>query len=143
MLENQFINFRTMMQQLLDWIVEQIATYFGYPPISIKLQEFKMADDVQQKQLVMSLNQQQLVSNQSMLQQLCPELDYDQEQRRVTDEQLAKIKQQSDIQRSQSASGIIDPMATPPQPPQQGNGNGPKQADNPEQRPPRGPNAQI
>lgn len=143
MLENQFINFRTMMQQLLDWIVEQIATYFGYPPISIKLQEFKMADDVQQKQLVMTLNNQQLVSNQSMLQQLCPELDYDQEQRRVTDEQLAKIKQQSEIQHSQSAAGIIDPMATPPQPTQQGNGNGPKQADNPEQRPPRGPNAQI
>ena len=144
MLENQFINFRTMMQQLLDWIVEQIATYFGYPPISIKLQEFKMADDVQQKQLVMTLNNQQLVSNQSMLQQLCPELDYDQEQRRVTDEQLAKIKQQSEIQHSQSAAGIIDPMATPPQEPeQQGNGNGPKQADNPEQRPPRGPNAQI
>lgn len=141
MLENQFINYRTMMQRMLDWIVEQISTYFGYPTISVKLQEFKMADDVQQKQIILDLANNGVISHQTALQQVLPALDYDKEQDRVKDEMLAKIKMQTEVQGSQAAAGIIDPAVGLPQAPQPAGGV--SQPNNPEQRPPRGPGAQI
>ena len=144
MLENQFINFRTMMQRTLDWIVEQIAVYFGYPPITVKMQDFKMADDVAQKQLIISLAQSQLISNSTMLTEIAPELDYGKEQEKIMSEQLDKLKMQTDMQRAQSAGGM-------PMQPQMGAGDdssgGQQQqaGDLPEQRPPRaeGANQQI
>ena len=72
MLENQFINYRTMMQQVLDWVVENIVTYFGYPSISVKMQNFKMADDIAQKQVVIGLAQTQVLSNETMLNEILP-----------------------------------------------------------------------
>lgn len=113
MLENQFINYRTMMQRLLDWIVEQISTYFGYPPITVKMQNFKMADDVAQKQLVISLAQTQVISNETMLQEVMPELDFSIEREKIEREQIEALKTQADIQRSQSMGGLSpNPMST-------------------------------
>lgn len=135
MLENQFINFRTMMQRMLDWIVEQISVYFGYAPINVKFQDFKMADDVAQKQLIMSLAQAGIISNETMLQEIMPEIDYTKEQKRIEEEQRNKIKQQSDLATSQAAGNF----AMQSQSQAQGLGAGGSQAgDNSQQNPPRG-----
>lgn len=145
MLENQFINYRIMMQRVIDWIVEQISDYFGYPAINIKMQEFKMADDIQQKQMIIALAQNQIISNQTLLSEIMPEADYTQEQERIEKEQIDKIKQQTDIQRSQGTGGLIDPSVGVGQTGQQGGqqGGAVAQKNNPESRPPRGKNAQI
>jgi hypothetical protein len=111
MLENQFINYRTMMQRMLDWIVEQIATYFGYPPITVKMQNFKMADDIAQKQLIIGLAQNQDISKQSMLLEVMPELDYSLERDKIKEEQIEALKMQADIQRAQMSGGLApNPM---------------------------------
>ena len=99
MLENQFINYRTMMQRTIDWVVEQVSVYFGYPPIRIYMQDFKMADDVAQKQIYISLSDAGTISRQSLLSNLCPELDYSAEQEKVLEEKLAQLKMQATIQR--------------------------------------------
>lgn len=159
MLENQFINYRTMMQRLLDWIVEQIATYFGYPPITVKMQNFKMADDVAQKQLVISLAQTQVISQETMLMEVMPEVDYSVEREKIEKEQIEALKMQADIQRAQSAGGLApNPMAivnglqpqVPGVPQQQGApgvpvGGAASAKQLPEQAPPRaqGANQQI
>lgn len=139
MLENQFINYRTMMQRLLDWIVESISTYFGYPAINIRMQDFKMADDVQQKNIVMNLAQSDIISKATMLKEVMPELNYEKEQETIKKEQLDKLKLNADIQRSQQASGLVDPQMMGPS----NASTAVKQSNNPEQRPPRGPGAQI
>jgi hypothetical protein len=143
MLENQFINYRTMMQRMLDWIVEQIATYFGYPPISVKMQNFKMADDVAQKQLIITLAQSQVISNQTMLTEIMPEVDYTVEREKIKDEQLFSLKMQADVQRAQSAGGLMSPMAQMGQQQQAMQPGTPQQL--PEKNPPRaqGANQQI
>ena len=110
MLENQFINFRTMMQQIIDWSVEQISTYFGYPPIKVTMQDFKMADDVAQKQLIIGLAQNNTISNETMLKEIMPEVDYGAEREKFKAEQLDNIKMQTEIQRAQNNSGpVTDP----------------------------------
>lgn len=98
MLENSIMNYRTMMQRIIDWIVEQIAIYLGYPPINVRLQPFKMADDIAQKKLVFDLAAQGIISRQTMLANLMPDLQYEKEQDLIKSEQLNVIKRQTELQ---------------------------------------------
>lgn len=50
--ENGFINYRTDMQGMMDWTINHIAAYFQKSKMNIKFSDFKMADDLQQKQLL-------------------------------------------------------------------------------------------
>ena len=111
MLENKFINYRTMMQGLIDWIVDAVSIHFGYPKINIYLQDFKMADDVAQKQLIFDLKNLGLISGQTLLDKVMPDVSFEKEQERIKEEQLKQLKEQLEIQQIQSANGIIDPMA--------------------------------
>ena len=52
--ENGFINYRTDMQHFIDFIVKQIAHYFKQTKIDVKFSDFKMADDIQQKQMILN-----------------------------------------------------------------------------------------
>jgi len=52
--ENSFLNHRNDMHELLDWVVENVSRYFDIPPINVKMSDFKMADDIQKKQLMVS-----------------------------------------------------------------------------------------
>ena len=121
MLENKFINHRTMMQRLIDWLVDSISVHYGYPKINVYLQDFKMADDVAQKQLIFDLKAQSLISGQTLLDKLMPDVNYEKEQERIKEEQLKMLKEQQEVQQIQMAQGIIDPMTgMAPQPGQQG-----------------------
>lgn len=68
MLENQFLNYRSMHQNFLQfWLVPKIAQFMGWSEVSLSMREFKMADDLQQKQLLISLNQLKKISDKTLL----------------------------------------------------------------------------
>ena len=65
MLENQLLTYTGALNELAQWITDRCCRILGWGKTKVELQEFKLIDDVQQKQLIMSLNQggQQLISN--------------------------------------------------------------------------------
>lgn len=144
MLENQFINYRAMMQEVINYIIEECHTYFDIPKVKVRMQPFKMADDIAQKDLMLRLVEAGILSKHTVLKELFPHLEYDQEQQYLTEEEREEMEKQ--VQRSvvqnnvQHAYGIMPPM--PNGGPETG---GQQHGDLPEQRPPRaeGGNQQV
>lgn len=152
MLENQFINYRNMMQQVIDYIVDQCHTYFNMPKIKVHMQAFKMADDIAQKDLFMRMVEAGMISKHTMMRELFNHIDYDKEQEYIKTERLKEqeraIQEQIAATNAQNMYGVAmnpqqgmmgqDPNAT-------GDGGEQQHGDLPEQNPPRaeGGNAQI
>ena len=144
MLENQFINYRTMMQEVIDYIIDECHTYFDIPKIKVRMQPFKMADDIAQKDLLLRLVEAGVLSKHTALKELFPHLEYEQEQKYLNEEEKHEMEKQvqpSVVQNNvQRSYGIMTPMPN--------NGidmGGQQHGDLPEQRPPRaeGGNQQV
>jgi len=127
MLENHFINYRDMLEAVLDKLVTMISIVRDMPKPDVRFREFKMADDQMRKQLFMSLNQGRKISDTTMLSEF--DLDFDNEtmqmikeaQRRqplytedLLSQRLSEIAAGSKLQ-SQQAGDILNPesMAMP------------------------------
>lgn len=52
-IENSFLNHRASMLEFMDWVKEKCSSYFDMPAIDIHMSDFKMADDLQKKQMMM------------------------------------------------------------------------------------------
>lgn len=50
--ENSFLNHRNDMHGMLDWVVDNVARYLDIPKVDVHMSDFKMADDLQKKQLM-------------------------------------------------------------------------------------------
>ncbi len=89
-IENSFINHREGIQNLIDFIVESVSVFIGIPKISIKMADFKMADDLQKKQIMVDASMRgpdSLVSRTTATKELGfdPDTEYD--------NKLAELKQ--------------------------------------------------
>lgn len=68
MLENQFLSYRDMHRHFLKhFLVPNVSRFMGWSEVSIDMKAFKMADDVQNKQLLLSLNQMRKISDKTLL----------------------------------------------------------------------------
>lgn len=68
MLENQFMTYRAMHENFVqNWLIPRISSFMGWSEISLHMREFKMADDMQMKQLLMNLNQMKKISDKTLL----------------------------------------------------------------------------
>jgi hypothetical protein len=68
MLENQFLSYRRMHEHFLrHFLVPSVAAFMGWKEVKVNMSAFKMADDVQGKQMLMSLNQLRKVSDKTLL----------------------------------------------------------------------------
>jgi hypothetical protein len=68
MLENMFLTYRDMHENFLkSFLIPNVAAYMGWEEPPVHMKSFKMADDAQNKQLLMSLNQLRKVSDQTLL----------------------------------------------------------------------------
>lgn len=111
MLENKFINHRTMLQRIIDYFVEAIHIHFGYPNIKVRMQSFKMADDVAQKQTLINLAMDKTISKRTLLEEIMPDVDLEDEFERIKQEELEALKIQQELQRASVAAGIVMPGA--------------------------------
>jgi len=77
-LENHFLLYRRLLLRFVNWAKNRIRLYLGLPDVDIGFTEFKMADDIQRKQIVIQLNAANKISDHTMLTELG--FDYDDEQ---------------------------------------------------------------
>jgi len=99
-LENDMRNDVLMLDDMLTkFVVPKLQTFGRMPKADIKHEDFKMADDVQQKGLIVSLRSEGVVSDETLLTELG--LDPDEEARKIEKEQEAKRSQQIQMQREQ------------------------------------------
>ena len=68
MLENEFLTYRDMHRHFLKhFLVPNVSRFMGWSEVSLEMKNFKMADDVQNKQLMISLNQMRKISDKTLL----------------------------------------------------------------------------
>lgn len=77
MLENHFLGYRRLLLRFVNWAKNRIRLYLGRPDVDIGFTEFKMADDIQRKQIVVQLNAANKISDHTLLTELG--FDYDDE----------------------------------------------------------------
>ena len=53
--ENSFLNHRTDIHSMINFIVKNVSSFMSIPKISIKMADFKMADDLEKKKLMIQL----------------------------------------------------------------------------------------
>lgn len=100
MLENQLLNYTTELVDLAQWVTNKCGKFLGWEPIHLKLQPFKLIDDVQQKMALMQANQMaggQLLSGRSLAAMF--DRDIDDERNMRMQEQIDEFKFQHDVQR--------------------------------------------
>lgn len=84
-LENDFIQNRSQLLDLVLWLKDKIRIWLNLPDLkNIRFADFRMADDVQKNQQLIGLNAQMKVSDQTMLTELG--YDWEQEQRKMIEE---------------------------------------------------------
>lgn len=91
-LENVFLN---MIEDLArferSFLIPRLQRFLRLPKIVITHQDFKMADDVQQKQLALSLRQTNTISDRTTVEQL--DFDYDKEKENKRDEREQRLRE--------------------------------------------------
>ncbi|HUW12388.1 MAG TPA: hypothetical protein VM537_21865, partial [Anaerolineae bacterium] len=83
-LENHFLMYRRLLLRFVNWTKNRLRLYLGMPDVDIGFTEFKMADDIQRKQIVIQLNAANKISDHTMLTELG--FDYDDEQEMIEKE---------------------------------------------------------
>ena len=99
-LENHFLMYRRLLLRFVNWSKNKIQLYLGLPDIDIGFTEFKMADDIQRKQIVIQLNAANKISDHTMLTELG--FDYDDEIAMIEKESEQRNRIQSLMQKAQT-----------------------------------------
>lgn len=67
MLENAFLSYIGRQKQMVNWMMEMVAHFMGWPKVNIRFKPFKMADDLQRKSYLFQLNSAQKISDTTLL----------------------------------------------------------------------------
>lgn len=100
MLENQLLNYTTELVQLAQWVADRCGRYLDWGSIKVRLQPFKLIDDVQQKMAILSANAQtggRLISNTTMASLF--DLDIDAQRKMRLQEEVDEFKHQHEMER--------------------------------------------
>lgn len=99
-LENHFLLYRRLLLRFVNWAKNRIRLYLGLPDVDLGFTEFKMADDIQRKQIVIQLNAANKISDHTMLTELG--FDYDDEQTMIEKESDARNRIQAITMKAQT-----------------------------------------
>lgn len=99
-LENHFLMYRRLLLRFVNWVKTRLRLYLGLPEVEVGFTEFKMADDIQRKQIVIQLNAANKISDHTMLTELG--FDYDDEQEMIEKEAEARNRIQALTMRAQT-----------------------------------------
>lgn len=92
-LQNDFQHNQTQLLELTKWIKDKIRIFLRKPDVRrLRFMDFKMADDIQRIQQLISLNAQRKVSDETLLTELG--LDYEKETKKI----ISEIKVQNEMQ---------------------------------------------
>ncbi len=97
MIENQLQTHIENLNSLVQWIEQKAAAFMGWASIKMRLADFKMLDDVENKQLKIQLWQSQLLSNSTLAEMVDIDLDHERRQRREDALADARAEQETQI----------------------------------------------
>ena len=101
-LENHFLMYRRLLLRFVNWAKNRLRLYLNLPDVTLGFTEFKMADDLQRKQLIIQLNAANKISDHTLLTELG--FDYDEEQRGIQRETEDRNRIQSLMMKAQTQS---------------------------------------
>jgi hypothetical protein len=87
-LENHFLTIIKFHDEFLEWLTTRLSRFFKLPKIRCRQAKFKMADDIQYKQLVLQMQQLGNVSATTVLSE--NDLNFNEEQETIKKENLIK-----------------------------------------------------
>lgn len=102
-LENLFINRVGGLDRLLTWINGNISAFLALPDCKVKHKDFKMADDIAQKNIALSLRASGTISDQTVLEEL--DFDYYSEKKKRVEEQADRM---AEMERQAISQAEID-----------------------------------
>jgi len=107
--ENHFLNYRELLRDFLNYfVVIKISQYLNYPKVPLRFKTFKMADDIQAKQLLLNLNQSGKLSDERLLEDLG--YNHDKEMKAIKDSlkfQRAKLIEDNQAQATAQGEATI------------------------------------
>jgi hypothetical protein len=140
MLENAFIGYVLRHKLQANWAMKMVANFMDWPEATLRFKPFKMADDIQRKQLLFQYNQAQKISDTTLL----ADSDLNQEDEdeimvRETSKRLESTKKQqlamAEVQGEQqlimmkyqakAQQGMMQEQGMPPAPGEPGGAEGP------------------
>ena len=81
MLENTFLVYRQQLLKLVRWVVHRVSMFMNWPAVPVHFTDFKMADDIQRKQMLVNLSTMNKVSDRTLLDEMG--LDYVNERKQL------------------------------------------------------------
>ena len=96
MLENQLESSVFQLTQLLRWLTNKMGKFLGWEKCQVGLGDFKMIDDVSQKQLVMQLFQMGMVSKTTVAE--AHGIDIAEEREKIKQENLTDARFQKELE---------------------------------------------
>jgi len=98
-LENQLIGLTKSIEKVVNFAAEQIAVYKDKRPVHVKITPFRIVDDMAEKQILLSLYQQQKLSDHTVASLF--KMDAAMESDRIQEEQKKMVRNQSEMQEYQ------------------------------------------
>ncbi len=123
-LENDFRNVTLLLDEFIDWLTNLLRRFYNLPAEKIHHQEFKMADDIQQKQTAMQAMQGGLISKETTVAELGYNAEVEEkkineelksENKKIKVQNLEQIKAQNEAAREnfimQTESMVVQQLA--------------------------------
>lgn len=92
MLENQLEPSTFQLNQLLKWVSDKCSSFLGWEKIKVKLGDFRMIDDMQQRQMAMQLWQSGVISKTTLAEM--NGIDINEEREKIKNENLSDARNQ-------------------------------------------------
>ena len=110
MLENSFITDRDQREEFLQWATNEIASYLKTDKPTVKMKEFKMAEDTAKKSMLYNLNTMGKVSDDTLLSEF--DLSANKEMKKVIQESADKQEKylETNVKLSDTIQGWINQL---------------------------------
>jgi len=98
-LENQLMGLTRSMEKIVNYVAHQISTFRNKKMVHVKITPFRIIDDIAEKQILLSLYQQQKLSDHTMASMF--KLDAKMENDKMEEERKIGVRSQFDLQEFQ------------------------------------------
>jgi len=115
-IENSFLNHRADAQDMLDFIERNVSNYMDIPKVGIKMADFKMADDLEKKRLMIqmatTMGADSIISKPTIQKELNiePDKEYKNIQEDLKRRVELKVQEAEGVAEAQGAASIINAL---------------------------------
>lgn len=114
--ENSFLNHRNDMHDYLEFVIENVSRYLDLPEIDVRMSDFKMADDLQKKKMIVEAAlgpaSKSLMSKTTVIKELGfdPEQEYDLKFKEMKKNVELAIEEMEGAATAQGSASIVNAM---------------------------------